>query len=485
MPSDHTLPDIHTVGVLGCGLMGSGIAQSTACAGYKTLVLEIDQARLDKGLARVRRSLEQGIEKGKLTAAQGDATLANLSGTTSFADLASCDFVIEAVVESLAEKRDAYHKLEALVGPETIFATNTSSLCVTELAAATLRPDRFVGLHFFNPVPAMKLVEVVRALTTSDTTAAVATTLARALGKEPINAPDRPGFIVNRLLVPYLLDAIRAYEHGLGTVEDIDKGMSLGCGYPMGPFTLLDFVGLDTTYYIANIMFDELREAVYAPPPLLKRMVAAGWLGRKSGRGILYLRVAATGRRCRTSASRWTTRDSASLQRREHRLRLGLPLAVLGRPLGIEGCVEHLLERPPRLVLLPHVGQGLGEEEQACGAPRVVGERLAQVLDGLLVAAAEEPGYLEIPSAQRAVGGALLERGIEPEHRFERLPNRLPVFDALAHAERLGQPAHVRGQPEVPRGSSRVDADGYARRLDARLQIGPASARGPVRAQPI
>jgi 3-hydroxybutyryl-CoA dehydrogenase len=221
-----------------------------------------------------------------VTAAQRDATLANLSGTTSFADLAPCRFIVEAIVENLDTKKDAYHKLEALVGPETVFASNTSSLCITELAAATLRADRFIGLHFFNPVPLMKLVEVIRALTTSDQTAAVATAFARSLGKEPISAPDRPGFIVNRLLVPYLLDAIRAYEHGLGTIEDIDKGMKLGCGYPMGPFTLLDFVGLDTTYYIANIMFDEFREPAYAPPPLLKRMVAAGWLGKKSGRGF-------------------------------------------------------------------------------------------------------------------------------------------------------------------------------------------------------
>jgi 3-hydroxybutyryl-CoA dehydrogenase len=277
---------MHTIGVLGCGLMGAGIAQVSAAAGYRTLVLEVEQGRLDKGLARIRRMLDQGIEKGKVTAEAREATLAHLAGTTNLADLAPCAFVIEAIVENLDAKREVFQQLEGVVGPATIFASNTSSLCITELAAATRRPDRFVGLHFFNPVPLMKLVEVIRALTTSDATCAAATELARALGKEPIAAPDRPGFIVNRLLVPYLLDAVRAYENGLGTVEDIDKGMTLGCGHPMGPFTLLDFVGLDTTYYIANIMFDEFREPAYAPPPLLKRMVAAGWLGRKSGRGF-------------------------------------------------------------------------------------------------------------------------------------------------------------------------------------------------------
>jgi 3-hydroxybutyryl-CoA dehydrogenase len=274
------------VGVLGCGLMGAGIAQVSAAAGYETVILEVDAARLDQGLARIRRTLGVGVEKGKVTAEDRDGTIARLRGTTSYADLAPCRFIIEAIVEQLEVKKDAYHKLEALVGPETIFASNTSSLCITELAAATRRPDRFVGLHFFNPVPLMKLVEVIRALTTSDATHATMLAFARSLGKEVIGAPDRPGFIVNRLLVPYLLDAIRAYERGLGTVEDIDRSMTLGCGYPMGPFTLLDFVGLDTTLYIANIMYDEFREQAFAPPPLLKRMVAAGWLGKKSGRGF-------------------------------------------------------------------------------------------------------------------------------------------------------------------------------------------------------
>ena len=277
---------IRTVGVLGCGLMGAGIAQVSAAAGYKTLALEVDRAPLDKGLGRIRKMLDDGIEKGKVTKEDRDKTLGNLSGTTSYDDLAACDIVIEAIIENLDEKKKAYAALERVVGAQTIFASNTSSLCVTELAATTTRPDRFTGLHFFNPVPLMKLVEVIRALTTSDETYQRTFAFAQSLGKDPITAPDRPGFIVNRLLVPYLLDAIRAYENGLGTLEDIDKGMKLGCGYPMGPFTLLDFVGLDTTYYIANIMFEEFREPAYAPPPLLKRMVVAGRLGRKSGRGF-------------------------------------------------------------------------------------------------------------------------------------------------------------------------------------------------------
>jgi 3-hydroxybutyryl-CoA dehydrogenase len=277
---------IRAVGVLGCGLMGSGIAQVSAAAGYKTVVREVNDTFLNKGLGRIRKFLEDGVAKGKSTAEERDRTLGNLSGTTTFDALRDCDIVIEAIVENLGEKHATYSSLEEVVKPETIVLSNTSSLCITELAAATKRPDRFGGLHFFNPVPLMKLVEVIRALTTSDETYQTVFQFAQSLGKEPITAPDRPGFIVNRLLVPYLLDAIRAYENGLGTLEDIDKGMKLGCGYPMGPFTLLDFVGLDTTYYIANIMFEEFREPAYAPPPLLKRMVVAGRLGRKSGQGF-------------------------------------------------------------------------------------------------------------------------------------------------------------------------------------------------------
>jgi 3-hydroxybutyryl-CoA dehydrogenase len=278
--------EIKTVGVLGCGLMGSGIAQVCAAAGYKTIVREVEQGFLDKGLARINKFLNDGVEKGKVTTEAREKTLANLSGTTAFDDLKGCDLIIEAIVENVEEKRKTFAALDAIVGERTIFCSNTSSLCIQELASNTKRPDRFAGLHFFNPVPLMKLVEVIRALTTSDDTYQKVFAFAQSLGKEPITAPDKPGFIVNRLLVPYLLDAVRSFEQGLGTVEDIDKGMKLGTGYPMGPFTLLDFVGLDTTYYIANIMFDEYREPAYAPPPLLKRMVLAGRLGRKSGHGF-------------------------------------------------------------------------------------------------------------------------------------------------------------------------------------------------------
>ena len=278
--------EIKKVGVLGCGLMGAGIAQVCAQAGYRTVVREVSQGLLDKGLGRVTRFLDDGVAKGKVPEAVRETTLANLSGTTSFADLAGCDLVIEAIIESLDEKKASYAALEDIVAPHAIFASNTSSLCITQLAATTRRPDRFAGLHFFNPVPIMKLVEVIRGLTTTDETYQAVFAFATSLGKEAITAPDRPGFIVNRLLVPYLLDAIRAYEHGLGTLEDNDAGMKVGCGHPMGPFTLLDFVGLDTTYYIANIMFEEFREPAYAPPPLLKRMVLAGRLGKKSGHGF-------------------------------------------------------------------------------------------------------------------------------------------------------------------------------------------------------
>jgi len=278
--------EIRTVGVVGCGLMGSGIAQVAAGAGYKTIVREVSEGALQAGLGRVSKFLTDGVSKGKVTEEARAATLANLTGTTSIADFKNCDIVIEAIVENLDEKRAIFQAVEAVVRPDAVIVSNTSSLCITELAAATKRPDRFGGLHFFNPVPLMKLVEVIPALTTSEETNQTLTSFASSLGKEPIAAPDRPGFIVNRLLVPYLLDAIREYERGLGTIEDIDKGMKLGCGHPMGPFTLLDFVGLDTTYYIANIMFEEFREPRFAPPPLLKRMVLAGYHGRKTKRGF-------------------------------------------------------------------------------------------------------------------------------------------------------------------------------------------------------
>jgi 3-hydroxybutyryl-CoA dehydrogenase len=277
---------IKTVGVLGCGLMGAGIAQVCAQSGYKTVVREVEESFLKKGLGRIDKFLSDGVAKGKVTQELRDKTMANLSGTTSFDDLANCDLVIEAIIENVDEKRKSYAALDAVVGEAAIFCSNTSSLCITELAATTKRPDRFAGLHFFNPVPIMKLVEVIRGLATTDATYKQVFEFSQSLGKEPITAPDRPGFIVNRLLVPYLLDAIREYEAGLGTLEDIDKGMKLGTGYPMGPFTLLDYVGLDTTYYIANIMFEEYREPRFAPPPLLKRMVLAGRLGKKSGRGF-------------------------------------------------------------------------------------------------------------------------------------------------------------------------------------------------------
>jgi 3-hydroxybutyryl-CoA dehydrogenase len=277
---------IRTVGVLGCGLMGAGIAQVCAQAGYKTIVREVEEGFLTKGLGRIEKFLSDGVAKGRLTEDARAAAMGNLSGTTRFEAMKECDLVIEAIIENVDEKKKAYEALDGLVGGHAIFCSNTSSLCITELAATTKRPDRFAGLHFFNPVPIMRLVEVIRALPTSDATYRTVFEFAESLGKEPVTAPDRPGFIVNRLLVPYLLDAIRAYENGLGTLEDIDKGMKLGCGYPMGPFTLLDFVGLDTTYYIANIMFEEFREPRFAPPPLLKRMVLAGHNGRKSGRGF-------------------------------------------------------------------------------------------------------------------------------------------------------------------------------------------------------
>jgi 3-hydroxybutyryl-CoA dehydrogenase len=277
---------VKTVGVLGCGLMGAGIAQVSAAAGFKTIVREVDQAALDKGMARMRKFLDAGVDKGKMTAEQRSTILDNLTGTTDFAAMSECDLIIEAIVENVDVKTEAYAALEKVVGAHTVLASNTSSLCIMELAAKTGRPDKFGGLHFFNPVPLMKLVEVIRALTTSDETYKTLFDFAVAIGKEPITAPDKPGFIVNRLLVPYLLDAIRCYERGLGTREDIDNGMKLGCGYPMGPLTLLDFVGLDTTYYIANIMFEEYKDPMFAAPPLLKRMVLAGKHGRKTGEGF-------------------------------------------------------------------------------------------------------------------------------------------------------------------------------------------------------
>jgi 3-hydroxybutyryl-CoA dehydrogenase len=277
---------IRKVGVLGCGLMGAGIAEVAARAGFDTVVREVSEEVVSKGIDRIRGSLARAVEKGKLPAAERDAALGRLQGVVDLAALADCDLVVEAIVENLDEKRKTFSALDALVKEGAVFASNTSSLTITQIAMSTRRPDRFVGLHFFNPVPVMKLVEVVRTLLTAQEAYDAACEAVRAFGKEPVAARDNSGFIVNRLLVPYLLDAIRAHEEGVGSVEDIDKAMQLGCGYPMGPFTLLDFVGLDTTYYIANIMFEEYREKRFAPPPLLKQMVLAGRLGRKSGRGF-------------------------------------------------------------------------------------------------------------------------------------------------------------------------------------------------------
>ena len=280
------MTDIKRVGVLGCGLMGGGIAQVAATAGYDTIVRDVSQQVWDKARAGIERSLAKFVEKGKLPATDRDAALKRLRFTTATADLKGCDIVLEAVTEDLDLKNTLWKELDGLCPPTTIFASNTSSLTIAAMAAATRRADRFVGLHFFNPVPLMPLVEVVRTVTTSPDTFQRSFAFARSLGKEPVAAKDNSGFIVNLLLVPYLLDAIRAVERGVGSVPDIDKAMQLGCGYPMGPLTLLDFVGLDTTYKIAEIMFAEYREQRYAPPPLLKRMVLAGMSGRKSGRGF-------------------------------------------------------------------------------------------------------------------------------------------------------------------------------------------------------
>ena len=277
---------IQTVGVLGCGLMGSGIAQVSAAAGCRTIVREIDQQRLDAGLARIRRFLDDGVARGKATADARDATLGRITGTTGVDEFAACDLVIEAVSEDVAAKAAVYQAVEPALAERAILASNTSSIGITELAMRTRRPDRFGGLHFFNPVPLMKLVEITRGLTTSEATFGALVDFARAVGKEPVIAPDQPGFIVNRLLIPYLLTAVRCLEQGLATREDIDKAMVLGCGHPIGPLALVDFIGADTTYAIANIMFDEFRDPAFAAPPLLKRMVLAGKLGRKSGEGF-------------------------------------------------------------------------------------------------------------------------------------------------------------------------------------------------------
>ncbi len=277
---------IRSVGVVGCGLMGSGIAQVSAQAGFRTVVREVSDPLLQKGMAGIRKFLQGGVDKGKMSAADMEKTLGNLQGTTDVATLAACDLVIEAATENLELKREIFRALDQACGPETLLASNTSSLSITEIAGFTQRPDRVLGLHFFNPVPLMKLVEVVRTLQTSDASYQAAMDWCRAIGKTPVTARDTTGFVVNRLLVPYMLDAIRVYEQGLASRDDIDNAMKLGCGYPMGPLFLTDYVGLDTTYSITQIMFDEFREPRFAAPPLLKRMVLAGLHGRKTGRGF-------------------------------------------------------------------------------------------------------------------------------------------------------------------------------------------------------
>ncbi len=277
---------IEKVGVVGCGLMGSGIALVCAAAGFSTVVREVTPGLLEKGIKSVEKNLARMVEKGTLTEAARNETRARLQGTTAIEDLKDCDLIIEAIIEQLPSKRELFGALDKLCQENTIFASNTSSLTITEIATATKRPQRFVGLHFFNPVPLMKLVEVVKTIATDTAVYEQMVAFGTKLGKTAVRANDSTGFIVNRLLVPYLLDAIRALEEGVGSIEDIDNSMKLGCGYPMGPFTLLDFVGLDTTYYISQIMFDEFKERRFAAPPLLKRMVLAGWNGRKAGRGF-------------------------------------------------------------------------------------------------------------------------------------------------------------------------------------------------------
>jgi 3-hydroxybutyryl-CoA dehydrogenase len=280
------MAEIKRVGVLGCGLMGSGIAQVAAAAGYETLVREVSDELVQRGIGGIGKQLGKSVEKGKLAAEDRDAIVGRLKGTTSLEDLKDCDIIIEAVVEDLAVKNQMWQTLDAVCGPDTIFASNTSSLTIADMAAATKRPERMVGLHFFNPVPVMKLVEVVKTIATDPAVFDTAFAFAKSLGKEPIVCKDNSGFVVNLLLVPYMMDAIRALSEGVATIEDIDKGMQLGTGYPMGPFVLSDFVGLDTLDKIGGIMFDEYKEKRYASPPLLKRMVSLGYFGRKSGKGF-------------------------------------------------------------------------------------------------------------------------------------------------------------------------------------------------------
>ncbi|MGA7625520.1 MAG: 3-hydroxybutyryl-CoA dehydrogenase [Candidatus Acidiferrales bacterium] len=274
------------IGVVGCGLMGSGIAQVVANAGCQVTVREVSQQLIDKGLQSIDKNLQRLVDKGTLSAADREQVRSRLRGTTNLEDLNDCDLVIEAIIEQLPAKRELWTAVDRICPKHTVFASNTSSLSITEMSTFTQRPDRFLGLHFFNPVPVMKLIEIIRTIATDPKVDEEAVAFAGRLGKTPVRTSDRTGFIVNRLLVPYLLDAVRALEEGVGSIEDIDNSMKLGCGHPMGPLTLLDFVGNDTTYYIANIMFEEFKQRRFAPPPLLKRMVLMGWNGRKAGRGF-------------------------------------------------------------------------------------------------------------------------------------------------------------------------------------------------------
>ena len=277
---------IQSVGVVGCGLMGSGIAQVAAQAGYQTTVVEASRELLDRGLGGIRKSLSGLAERGKLSKADAEATLERLKGAVDLEALKGCDLVIEAITENLQLKKETFARLDQICPSHAILASNTSSCAITDLAAATKRPAQVLGLHFFNPAPVMKLVEVVRTILTDEASFKTAWDFVQSLGKTPVAAQDTTGFIVNRLLVPYLLEAVRLLESGVGSREDIDEAMRLGCGYPMGPFRLLDLVGLDTALFVAEVMFEEFREARFAPPPLLKRLVAAGRLGKKSGQGF-------------------------------------------------------------------------------------------------------------------------------------------------------------------------------------------------------
>ena len=278
--------DIERVGVVGCGLMGSGIAEIAAKANFDVVVREVNDDLIEAGRDRIRSSLDRAVERQKLTVADRDAAWGRLRFSTELSDLADRHLVIEAIVEEIGAKNELFSALDDLCGPKTIFASNTSSLAITDMSTATGRPDRMVGLHFFNPVPVMELVEVVRTIATSDEVFRAAYSFAEALGKKPITAKDNSGFVVNLLLVPYVLDAIRQLERGVASMEDIDRAMTLGLGYPMGPFTLCDFIGIDTIYRISEIMFEEYREARYAPPPLLRRVVSMGRFGRKTGQGF-------------------------------------------------------------------------------------------------------------------------------------------------------------------------------------------------------